>query len=154
MPYEPTAESLRRNTAPAWLAGAKLELMIHWWPYSVPGRAERSGNIQNLWSQKGPAYQFKHSPYAESCRNTMQIAGSSARWHYFETYGRDFAYETFGPLFAAASAKADFSAWADLFARAAARYAVLTAKHMEGYLSVVITNLERLLASSGHGSAT
>lgn len=134
MPYEPTAESLRRHAAPAWFAGAKLGLMIHWGPYSVPGWAERSGNIQELWARKGPAYQFKHNPYAEWYRNTIQIAGSDAQRHHLETYGRDFPYENFGAQFTEASAKTDFSVWADIFAGAGARYAVLTAKHMDGYL--------------------
>ncbi|MBI5284170.1 MAG: alpha-L-fucosidase [Chloroflexi bacterium] len=132
-PYEPTAESLSRHTVPEWYAGAKLGLMIHWGPYSVPGWAERSGNIQDLWAKKGPAYQFRHNPYAEWYRNTIQIAGSGAQRHHHETYGRDYPYEEFGRQFGAASAKADFSAWAELFARAGARYAVLTAKHMDGY---------------------
>ncbi len=133
-PYEPTAESLNRHAVPEWYAGAKLGLMVHWGPYSVPGWAERSGNIQEMWSRKGPAYQFRHNPYAEWYRNTIQIPGSGAQRHHDETYGRDFPYLEFGRQFAEASATADFSAWAELFARAGARYAVLTAKHMDGYL--------------------
>jgi alpha-L-fucosidase len=134
MAYEPTAASLRRHAVPAWFDGAKFGLMIHWGPYSVPGWAERSGNIQELWAEKGAAYQFKHNPYAEWYRNTIQIAGSDAQRRHVETYGRDFSYENLGAQFAEASAKTDFSTWADLFARAGARYAVLTAKHMDGYV--------------------
>ena len=118
---------------PDWFAGAKFGVMIHWGPYSVPGWAERSGNIQDLWTSKGPAYQFKHSPYAEWYENTIRIPGSAAERHHAETYGRDVPYERFGDEFAAASANTDFAVWADLFARAGARYAVLTSKHMDGY---------------------
>ena len=134
VPYDATAESLSRHAVPEWFAGAKLGLMIHWGPYSVPGWAERSGNIQDLWAKNGPAYHFKHNPYAEWYRNTIQIPGSTGQRHHIETYGRDFPYENFESQFAEGSAKTDFSAWADLFAPAGARYAVLAAKHMDGYL--------------------
>ena len=132
--YEPTLESLRQHRVPDWFAGSKLGLMVHWGPYSVPGWAERSGDIQDLWAEKGAAYQFKHTPYAEWYENTIRIDGSAAQKHHVATYGRDFPYENFGAQFAEASATTDFSAWAELFARAGARYAVLTAKHMDGYL--------------------
>jgi len=35
--YEPTLESLDRHPLPAWYAGAKLGIFIHWGLYSVPG---------------------------------------------------------------------------------------------------------------------
>ena len=78
--------------------------MIHWGPYSVPGWAERSGDIQGLWAEKGAAYQFKHTPYAEWYENTIRIDGSGAQQHHIATYGRDFRYEKFGAQFTAASA--------------------------------------------------
>jgi alpha-L-fucosidase len=134
MTFEPTGESLRRHKVPDWFAGAKFGLMIHWGPYSAPAWAERSGDIQNLWAEKGAAYQFKHTPYAEWYENTIRIDGSAAQQHHIATYGRDFPYTKFGAQFAEASATTDFTAWADLFARGGARYVVLTAKHMDGYL--------------------
>jgi alpha-L-fucosidase len=133
MVYEPTLESLRQHRVLDWFAGAKFGLMIHWGPYSVPGWAERTAGIQDLWAEKGAAYQFKHTPYAEWYENTIRIDGSAAQQHHEATYGRDFPYEKFGAQFAEASATTDLTAWAELFVRAGARYAVLTSKHMDGY---------------------
>jgi alpha-L-fucosidase len=119
---------------PGWFANAKLGLMVHWGPYSVPAWAERSGSLQQLWAKKGPGYYFKHNPYAEWYSNTMRIPGSATARRHRETYGAAFFYDDFIPQFVAQSARADFSSWAELFARAGARYAVLTTKHHDGYL--------------------
>lgn len=129
-----TSSAFANRPLPQWYAGAKLGFLIHWGPYSVPAWAERSGIVQDLWANKGPAYFLKHNPYAEWYLNTMMIAGSDTERHHAETYGRDFSYDTFARQFIDASAKADFSTWADLFARAGARYAVLTTKHHDGFL--------------------
>ena len=134
MHYDATEASLRQHPLPPWFADAKLGFLIHWGPDSVPAWAERSGTVQELWSQRGPAYFLKHNPYAEWYANTMLIPGSATQRHHLETYGSDFAYDDFVPQFSAASAQADFASWADLFARAGARYVVLTTKHHDGYL--------------------
>ncbi len=119
---------------PEWFANAKFGLLIHWGPYSVPAWAEKSGELQELWSKRGPSYYLRHNPYAEWYSNTMLIAGSDTQRHHIETYGRDFSYDDFVPEFNDASAHADFASWADLFANAGARYVVLTTKHHDGYL--------------------
>lgn len=107
--------------------------MVHWGLYSVPGWAERSGTIQYLWQKRGPNHYFKHNPYAEWYANTIQIDGSGAQRHHASTYGASFPYDGFVPQFDRASANADFSQWANLFAEAHARYVVLTTKHMDGF---------------------
>ncbi len=48
-----------------------------------------------------------------------------------KTYGPEFKYEDFAPLFRAEVFNAD--RWADLFARSGARYVVLTTKHHDGF---------------------
>jgi alpha-L-fucosidase len=119
---------------PDWIAGAKFGLLIHWGPYSVPAWAEKSGELQELWSKHGPSYFLKHNPYAEWYSNTILIPGSAAERHHIETYGRDFSYDTFVGQFNDAAAHAGFASWAELFAQAGARYVVLTTKHHDGYL--------------------
>ena len=47
------------------------------------------------------------------------------------TYGPDFTYEEFGPMFTAELWQPE--QWAQLFADAGARYVVLTSKHHEGF---------------------
>jgi len=119
---------------PQWFDGAKLGVLVHYGPYTVPAWAERSGTMQELWSKRGPAYFLRHNPYAEWYSNTMRIAGSETQRHHIETYGRGFSYDDFIPTFNDASAKADFSQWAELFDRAGARYSLLTTKHHDGFL--------------------
>ncbi len=128
------APDFRDRPLPDWFDGAKFGLLIHWGPYSVPAWAEKSGELQELWSKHGPSYFLKHNPYAEWYSNTMLIPGSATERHHIETYGRDFSYDDFVPQFNAASANADFSTSAELFAQAGARYVVLTTKHHDGYL--------------------
>ncbi len=134
MSREPAGARFQDRPLPGWYAGAKLGLLIHYGPYTVPAWAERSGIVQELWSKKGPRFFFMHNPYAEWYSNTMLIPGSETQRHHIETYGRDFSYADFIPQFNEPSARADFGAWAELFARAGARYAVLTTKHHDGFL--------------------
>ena len=133
MRYEPTNESLRQHEVPSWFHDAKFGLMVHWGPCSIPAWGERSGVIQDIWSEKGPRYLFKHNPYAEWYENTIRIPGSAAQRHHIDAYGRDFPYDNFVRQFGELSARFDPSSWADLFASAGARYVVLITKHHDGY---------------------
>jgi alpha-L-fucosidase len=107
----PAVEPFRQRPLPQWFAGAKFGVMVHWGPYSVPAWAERSGVVQELWAKKGPAYFFKHNPYAEWYENTMRIPGSGAQRHHLETYGASFRYDDFIPQFNEASARMDAALW-------------------------------------------
>jgi alpha-L-fucosidase len=118
---------------PAWYADAKLGVFVHWGPYSVPGWAPGSADIQEIFATRGPRHYFAHNPYAEWYVNTMRIPGSPTWRHHRETWGEDFPYQGFGERFEAAAQGFDPDAWAALFVRAHARYVVLTAKHMDGY---------------------
>jgi alpha-L-fucosidase len=99
----------------------------------VPAWAPISADIQQIFATRGPRHYFAHNPYAEWYVNSMRIPGSPTWRHHRETWGADFAYERFGERFEAAAADFDPAGWVRLFARAHARYVVLTAKHMDGF---------------------
>ena len=105
--YEPTAESLAQHTAEAeWLKDAKLGIYFHWGPYVVP------------------AYKTEWYP-----RN-MYMPGE-LKEHHNATYGEDFEYHDFIPLFTAE--KFDPKDWAELFEAAGARFAGPVAEHHDGF---------------------
>jgi alpha-L-fucosidase len=131
--YAPTKESLAAHPLPEWFENAKYGIFIHWGLYSVPGWAPLEADLQELMATKGPAYFLKHNPYAEWYANTIQIPGSPSQQHHLETYGPDFCYDDFKPMFNEAARKFDPDSWADFFARAHARYVVLTTKHHDGF---------------------
>ena len=118
---------------PRWFDDAKLGVFVHWGPYSVPGWAEPALDIQQIFATRGPRHYFRHNPYAEWYVNSMRVTDSPTWRHHRETFGADFPYARFGERFETAAARFDPADWAALFARAGARYVVLTAKHMDGY---------------------
>jgi len=63
----------------------------------------------------------------------MAIPGSPTDLHHRATYGAEFAYDDFIPMFDAANADADVDAIAGLAHDAGAGYVVLTAKHADGF---------------------
>lgn len=132
--YEATLESIRRHPLPAWYDDAKLGIFVHWGLFSVPGWAFARENPMHLIAAGGFDRYFRENPYAEWYLNTMKFEDSPTRAYHDRTFGADFAYEDFQPLFEREAEKWDPSEWADLFANAGAGYAVLTAKHTEGYL--------------------
>lgn len=108
-PYEDTWESLSRYQVPEWYRNAKFGIFIHWGIYSVPG--------------------FGSEWYSRN----MYVKDSAEYKHHVETYGKhtEFGYKDFIPMFTAD--KFDPDAWADLFARAGARYVVPVAEHHDGF---------------------
>lgn len=131
--YKPTWESVRTHPLPKWYEDCKLGVFLHWGLFSVPGWAPQVGNIQELLKTEGPKGMLINNPYAEWYRNTMQIEGSPTQIHHQKTYGENFTYDDFVPLFDQGSAKADMDAIAKLCKDAGAGYMVLTTKHHEGF---------------------
>lgn len=121
----------RNRTTPAWFRDAKLGIFIHWGIYSVPGWAPTTGLFTNA-AELGWEEWFRRNPYAEWYQNSLAIAGSPTAEHHRETYG-GAPYAAFAPEFARTSTAWQPEPWADLFARAGARYTVLTTKHHDGY---------------------
>jgi alpha-L-fucosidase len=132
--YQPTRESLREHPLPDWYQDAKLGIFVHWGLYSVPGWAPTTGKYGEVQDREGWAAWFARNPYAEWYLNSLRIEGSPTHQHHLETYGADFAYDDFVPLFNEAIGAWDPHQWAELFQRAGAQYVVLTTKHHDGFL--------------------
>ena len=81
-PYEPTWESLDKRPNPQWFEDAKFGIFIHWGVYSVPA-----------WGPKGK--------YAEWYWHDMQDKEGETWKHHVATYGEDFRYQDFAPMFKA-----------------------------------------------------
>lgn len=134
MPYEPTRPSLEAHPLPDWFNDAKLGIFIHCYPASVPAWAPTSGELTQMVRKHGFRYWLKNNPYTEWYANTRRIAGSPTQEYHRQTYGADFPYDAFMPLFKEAADKWDLDAWADAFADAGARYVVMGTKHHDGFL--------------------
>jgi len=137
MIYEPNLESLAAHPMPEWFHDAKFGIFVHWSVSSIPAFAppnKRGIGDVDLANPESVAWMFKNTPYAEWYWNSIRIEGSPAQRHHRQTYGADYPYEAFAAQFIDLSRGADVEAWADLFARAGARYVVFVTKHHDGFL--------------------
>jgi len=137
-----SATAVTSSGVPAWYDDAKLGIMVHWGVWAVPGWAEITLDPERVADPNDPLYLLapggvenfmRHNPYTEWYENSLAIAGTATRAYHNDTYGADFAYREFQPLFEAESAAWNPDDWARLFARARARYVVFVAKHHDGY---------------------
>jgi len=111
--YTPDWSSLDKRPLPAWYDEAKIGIFVHWGVYSVPAYACADGLAEWYW------WFWKQN-----------YLGCQAAWHN-KTYGADFKYTDFGPMFKAQLFDAD--RWASLFKKSGAKYVVFTTKHHEGW---------------------
>ncbi len=113
--YEANWESLDRRPTPQWWTDAKFGIFIHWGVYSVPA-----------WSVPGQ--------YSEwYWRRILGDKDKNGPWwqYHAQTYGTDFPYASFAPMFKAELFDPDH--WADVFRQSGAKYVVLTSKHHDGF---------------------
>lgn len=142
-PAADVPDDLDARPLPDWYDDAKLGIMIHWGPFAVPAWAERTLDPEVIFtdptdpnyffSAQGVAAFLQHNPYSEWYRNSVAIAGSGTWQHHRDTWGADFSYEQFAPLFEAQLGGWRPRTWARLFQEAGARYVVLVTKHHDGY---------------------
>jgi alpha-L-fucosidase len=132
MNYLPTLESIKSHPLPDWYNDAKFGIFIHWGIYSVPAFAPRGEMVAEklIKGELG----FAESPYAEWYQNSLRLKGSATAQYHAKTYGADFRYEQFAPMFNEQIQKWDPNSWAELFANAGARYVVLVSKHHDGFV--------------------
>ncbi len=135
IPDSDRLKALKAHRAPPWYRDAKFGIFIHWGLYSIPAYAPTGkGNLNEILLNEGQRAFFTHIPYAEWYVNSMRIPGSPAQRYHEATYGKGFSYFDFAPRFIDESRPWDPDQWAELFARAGARYAVFVTKHMDGFL--------------------
>src|SRR3954454_22617580 len=111
--FQATWPSLDTRPSPAWYTDAKFGIFIHWGVYSVASYA--------------PLHSKGETMYAEWYWNSLNKNGSSTRKFHDRVYGPNFAYPDFAPMFKCEFYDPDH--WADVFARAGAKYVALTSKH-------------------------
>jgi len=112
--YEPTWESLREyKEIPQWLRDGKYGIYTHWGPYAVHAYGENT-----TW--------YSFAMYREK--------DGEARKHFEKNFGKltpEFGYKDLIPKFTAE--KFDADEWADLFAKAGAKFAGPVAEHHDGF---------------------
>lgn len=134
MRYIADKKSIRKHEVPEWFHDAKLGIFIHWGLYSVPAFAPIGLKIPDSLNEVGLEEGFKRNPYAEWYLNTLRISDSPTQKYHKETYGENFSYDDFVPMFNKAIEKWDPEQMADLFKKVGARYVVLVTKHHDGFL--------------------
>ena len=128
--YLPTEESLSKRETPTWYGNAKLGIFIHWGLYSVPGWATPTTTPDKVTDWR--AF-YKSNPYAEWYLNTLRIEGSPTQMHHNKTYGKDYNYYEFAPMFNEANKAWNAKTWTSLFKDIGAKYIVITTKHSDGF---------------------
>lgn len=108
-PFTPEWESLRKHKIPEWFKDAKFGIYTHWGVYSVPA-------FGTEW--------YPRNMYRE---------GDGVHKHHVAKYGDPsrFGYKDFIPMFKAE--KFDADEWAQLFAKAGAKFAGPVAEHHDGF---------------------
>ncbi len=112
--YEPTWESIDSRPTPEWFRDAKFGIFICYGLYSVPA-----------WSPAGQ-YSEWYQYWLQQGSHNGQVTDFHNR-----TYGEDFEFKDFAPMFKAELFNPD--EWADMIQKAGAKYIVFTTKHHSGY---------------------
>jgi len=133
MKYTPEKASLKQHEVPDWFHNAKFGIFVHWGLYSVPAFAITGINLVDSM-KRGPEEHFKNNPYAEWYLNSLRIKGSPTQKFHDQTYGANFSYDEFIPIFNKEIEKWNPDEMADLFKKAGAKYVVLVTKHHDGFL--------------------
>ncbi len=135
MAYTPSLKSIKKHKVPDWYNDAKFGIFIHWSLSSVPAFAVvGQGDLVEIQKKEGIGAQFAKNPYAEWYLNSLRIDGTETQKYHRETYGENFSYDDFVPMFNEAIKKWNPDEWVDLFKKAGAKYVVLVTKHHDGFL--------------------
>jgi alpha-L-fucosidase len=133
MKYIPEKSSLKQHQVPDWFQDAKFGIFIHWGLYSVPAFAITGIDLVESM-KRGIEEHFKNNPYAEWYLNSLRIKGSPTQKHHEQTYGKDFSYDDFVPIFNREIQNWNPEEMADVFKKIGAKYVVLGTKHHDGFL--------------------
>ncbi len=112
-PYQPTWESLKKHQTPEWFRDAKFGIYTHWGPVTV-GAEDGPGGVQwygrNMYLPNSPTFQFHRTRFGDQHK---------------------VGYKDVVPLFRAE--KFDAEGWAELFAKAGAKFAGPVAIHHDNF---------------------
>jgi len=133
MEYIANKKSLKQHKVPEWFHDAKLGIFIHWGLYSVPAFAITGLDLIES-EKRGVEEHFKNNPYAEWYLNSLRIPDSPTQKYHRETYGENFTYDDFVPMFNEAIKNWNPDEMATTFKKAGAKYVVLVTKHHDGFL--------------------
>jgi len=125
--YEPTWESLDQRPVAPWWLDAKFGIYIHWTLASVPGWGNHSSFY---WPNLLKSRQMEANGPRPAKNDISEEYVGLWQFH-VRTYGPDFQFPDFAPMFRAEAF--DPNRWAEVFARSQAKYVVLTAKHHDGF---------------------
>ena len=84
MKYEANWESIDARPTPEWYLDAKFGIFIHWGVYSVPAWGPKEAYSEWYWFNQ----------------RMRRQDGATTKFHE-KTYGKDFDYEDFAPMFKA-----------------------------------------------------
>lgn len=87
---------LRRRSVPTWWRDAKLGIMVHWTPASVPAFAPTDVAIGDLL-RSGRRDSLAHSPYAEWYENSLRFPGSPVARRHHEVKGTKMSIVSLNP---------------------------------------------------------
>lgn len=121
--YTADWSSIDSRPVPGWFEDAKFGIFIHWGVYSVPAWGPVGSDIG--------VYDKYSEWYWSKLLNKSSKVNSHFKTFHEKTYGTDFKYQDFAPMFRAELFNPE--QWADLFRDAGAKYVVLTSKHHEGF---------------------
>ncbi|HEY2812901.1 MAG TPA: alpha-L-fucosidase [Acidimicrobiales bacterium] len=132
-PVNGTSTAFEGRPIPQWFDDAKFGVFVHWTAAAVPAFAPVGRSVFDLAAEEGQEAAFARSPYVEWYQNSLAIDGSPVQLHHAATYGTQ-PYDEFVREFSSGHRGWNPNEWADLFARAGARYVVLVTKHHDGVL--------------------
>jgi alpha-L-fucosidase/DNA-binding FadR family transcriptional regulator len=142
-PAEAPSIAAAARPVPTWWRDAKLGVIVHWGLYSVPGWAPLDDSLVELLTDEEADDAISRpdeelDPIVRHCfsewyQNGASVPGSPTWRHHREVYG-DAAYADFRSPFDLAVRQLDPDSWVEQFQAAGARYAVMVAKHHDGYL--------------------
>lgn len=131
MKYSADKESIIKHEVPKWFNDAKFGIFIHWGLYSVPAFAVTGRTFIESINQLD---HFVKNPYAEWYLNSLRIDGSPTQKYHQETFGDNFSYDDFIPIFNEKIQKWNPEEIAKIFKKAGAKYVILVTKHHDGFL--------------------
>lgn len=123
-PYEPDPTSLATHPLPQWYADARLGLLIHYGPYSVPAFAPRGEYAEWYAAHTAPRRLEEVVPHPDPMPEAVL--------YHQDTWGENVSYDDFTDMLSTSGL--DSSALMSLARRAGMGYVVATAKHHDGYV--------------------